>query len=80
MVKPEVIVALVMALVEALKRKAGLSTRWAPVASLALAGLLNTGNAWLGDGDLLKGLLDGLLLGLVASGVYSGAKATLFSA
>jgi len=80
MMEPEIVVAVVMALVEALKRKAGLSTRFAPVASLVLAGLVNTGNAWLGDGDLLKGLLDGLMLGLVASGVYSGAKATLFNA
>lgn len=71
-------VALVMALVQMLKG-AGLSARWAPLASIGLGLLLSGGNAlaqilpWFGQAWQVA--IMGLVVGLAASGVYSGTKA-----
>lgn len=67
-------VPIVLALVEVAKRS-GLSSKWAPALSVAL-GLLMLG-VWGTEGDVLQNLLEGLVAGLSASGVYSGVKATM---
>lgn len=67
-------VPIVLALVEVAKRS-GLNSRWAPALSVAL-GLVLLG-IWGNEVDVLGNLLEGLVAGLSASGVYSGVKATI---
>jgi hypothetical protein len=63
-------VPVIIALVEMLK-SSGMPSRFAPLAALAIG--ITLGLAW-GSFDL-NGLTTGLLLGLSASGLYSGQKA-----
>lgn len=65
------IVTIIMGLVELIK-KVGLSSRFAPLFSLVFGILL----AALGQGGFsVDSIISGLVLGLVASGFWSGAKA-----
>lgn len=64
-------VPLIVALVEGAKQ-AGLPTRWAPLVSLVL-GLL-VGIIYVAPTDPRQAVLVGLMVGLAASGLYSGTK------
>ena len=68
-----IVVPIIVALVEVAKRS-GLNSKWAPALSVAL-GLVALG-LWGGE-SVLPNLLEGLVAGLAASGVYSGVKATI---
>lgn len=50
----------------------GLPSKWAPIISL----VLGLGVSFLVGGPLLTVILAGLIVGLSASGLYSGSKAT----
>ena len=68
-----VFVPIVIGLVEVLKRTVGINTRLAPLAAL----LFGAGLA-LGYGGLsFEALLQGVVVGLTAAGLYSSAKTTL---
>lgn len=69
-----IIVAVILGLVEVLKTL-GLTEKFAPVASIVL-GIMG-GVIYLYPQDLKAGILMGLIMGLSASGAYSGTK-TLF--
>ena len=68
------IVPLIMGVVELLKRL-GLSAKFAALAS-AILGII-VGLVYVSPGDVAKGILVGLSLGLAASGLYSGTKNTI---
>lgn len=65
-------VAILIALVELVK-KVGLPTQFAPLASLALG----IGLSFLAAGVSVDNLVVGLVLGLSASGLWSGTKSVL---
>lgn len=69
-----VVVALIVGVVEALKRMFGLGKRWTP----GIAVLLSIGamGLWLYPGDWKMALFYGIMAGLSAVGLYSGAKNT----
>ena len=67
-------VPMVMAIVEILKRTGLIRSRFAPLTSLVMGVALFY---FFCTGVLLDCLLEGLLTGLTASGLYSGAKATV---
>lgn len=69
-----IIVAVILGLVEVLKTL-GLTEKFAPVASIAL-GIMG-GVIYLYPQDLKAGILMGLIMGLSASGAYSGTKTLL---
>lgn len=65
-----VVVALILGIVEMSKRL-GLPSKWSPVLSLVL------GVAYsftLGEGAAAELIVEGIVLGLTASGLYSGTK------
>ncbi|MED4052926.1 transposase [Niallia taxi] len=66
-----VFIAVIIALVELLKRSLDLPTKMAPLVSALLG--LPVGILYL-DVDLKTGILFGLIIGLSAGGVYSGFK------
>lgn len=66
--------AIIVGLMQAVKT-AGLPSRWAPLASIALGELLALAYVMAGEMDWLGGLVLGLVAGLTASGLYSGQKA-----
>jgi len=66
-------IPVVLGVVSAIK-KVGLSSRWAPIVSLVLGlGL----SFFLGGDTTFQVVLQGLVVGLSASGLYSGTKATV---
>ena len=68
-----VFVPIVIGLVEVLKRVVGINTRLVPLVAL----LFGAGLA-LGSGGLsFESLLQGVVVGLTAAGLYSSAKTTL---
>ncbi|MFD1444341.1 hypothetical protein [Thermoactinomyces vulgaris] len=64
------LIPIILGVCEVLKQL-GLPNRWAPLASLALG--VVAGVFFL-PGNILEGVLQGLVLGLSASGLYSGPK------
>jgi len=74
MVEFSIVVAVIVGLVEAVKRATNLDTRFAPIVSVVL-GLLIVG--LFGVEGVTSNLLDGIIAGLTASGLYSGTRATL---
>lgn len=68
-----ILVPVVIGIIEVVKL-AGLPSRFAPLLSLVLGVL---GATYLVGGDLAVTVLQGLIVGLSASGLYSGTKATL---
>ncbi len=64
-------IPIVIGIVEVLKR-VGLKDKFAPVASIILGVVL--GILYGSDGDIKKGVLQGIYFGLSASGLYSGTK------
>lgn len=66
-------IPVVLGVVSAIK-VAGLPDKWAPVASLVFGLVV----AFVAGGTLLVEVLGGLVVGLSASGLYSGTKATFF--
>lgn len=69
-----ILIAVIIGLVEAAKWS-GLPKRFAPGLSLVL-GVVG-GIVYIFPGDVAMGVLIGLVMGLSASGMYSGTKATL---
>jgi hypothetical protein len=65
------IIPLVMGLSEVVKRM-GLNAKFIPLVDLALG--LAAGIVFLSPGDLKIGIVQGLFIGLSASGLYSGVK------
>lgn len=74
MLEFSIVIAVIVGLVEAIKRATNLDTRFAPIVSIAI-GLLIVG--LFGVEGVTSNLLDGIIAGLTASGLYSGTKATL---
>lgn len=76
-----IVVGLVMVLVGVVKTfkpftsKIGKLT--VPLLVFAIAGLLNTINAFVFDGQILEALKDGFILGAAAGGIYSMGKAAM---
>lgn len=68
------IVPLILGVVELLKQ-VGLPQKFAPLVS-AVIGII-IGIFYIAPGDLLKGILLGLVMGLSATGLYSGTKTTV---
>ncbi|KXH81804.1 hypothetical protein [Sporosarcina sp. HYO08] len=68
------IIPLILGIVEMFKR-AGINAKWLPFISLALG--IAIGIVYVANGDWKQGLLVGAMLGLSASGLYSGTKNTL---
>lgn len=65
------LIPIITILVDVIK-KAGLPTKFAPLASIILgvmAGLIFENN-----GDIKNGIITGLIMGMSASGLYSGGK------
>lgn len=77
MIEISIIVAVVVGLTEAIKIL-GLPSRFSPIVSIALAISLSFLTNTTGLATQIV-LFDGLLIGLMASGLYSGAKATIFN-
>lgn len=69
---PVIIVAVV-----SLVRRAGVPSRWAPVAAVVSGMLAGVAARYLGDtdGSLTFFLVTGFMEGLAAAGLYSGVKA-----
>lgn len=68
------LIPLIMGLVEAFKR-AGVSKRFLPLLSIVIG--IGIGVVYLTEFDLKQGVLVGTILGLSASGLYSGTKNTM---
>lgn len=67
-------IPVVLGLVEVMKRL-GLPTKWAPLASLALGLVFSF--FYLAPGEPGKAILTGIVVGLGASGLWSGSKTTM---
>lgn len=67
-----ILVPVVVGVIEACKM-AGLPSRWAPILSI----LLGIGGAGFLGGDLQDIVIQGMVVGLSASGLYSATRATL---
>ncbi len=63
----------IVGIVELLKRL-GMSSKWAPLASVALG--LISGYFYVAPGNLTQAILSGIGLGLAAVGLWSGPKNT----
>lgn len=68
------IIPLIVGVVELLKQL-GLPQKWAALASVIMGILV--GIFYIAPGDILKGILEGLAIGLAAIGLYSGTKNTI---
>lgn len=68
------IVPLIIGLV-AVAKKSGVPTKILPVLSLGVG--LGVGILYASNGDIKQGVLVGAMLGLSASGLYSGTKAVV---
>ena len=74
MIETTIIVAVIIGIVEAIKRTGYLDTRW----SALVAVLLGVALAWFSnEGDLTDALFLGVVSGLMAAGLYSGTKAVV---
>lgn len=69
-----VLIPLILGLVELFKR-AGISSKVLPFIALVLG--IVVGVVYIAEFDLKQGILIGAMLGLSASGLYSGAKNTI---
>lgn len=67
-----ILVSLIIGIVEVFKR-AGLNIRYAPIVGLALG----TFGAYFMFGGTVESVVQGLIAGLTASGMWSGVKTTL---
>ena len=68
------VVAIVVGLVEAIKRAVNLDSRFAPLVSLVFGvGIMSA----VGTDTIAMNIFEGVIIGLTASGLYSGTKATL---
>lgn len=66
-------IPVVLGLVELMKRL-GLPSKWAPLTSMALG--LVSGFFYMAPGEPAKAILTGIVVGLGASGLWSGSKTT----
>lgn len=73
MIDLTIAVPVIMAIVSAAKT-AGLPSKFAAIVSI-LIGVI--GFYFMGSAEIVVNIFDGVLAGLAASGLYSGAKATL---
>lgn len=64
--------AVITALVQGLKTSFGIPGRWNFVLAVVLGVVLSVAVSFSGDGFGVAAVLDGLLVGLGASGLYSG--------
>ena len=68
------VVAIVVGLVETIKRAVNLDSRFAPLVSLVFGvGIMLA----VGTDTIAMNIFEGVIIGLTASGLYSGTKATL---
>ena len=68
------VIAIIVALVQVAKT-AGLPSRFAPLLSLGVGILYGIAGSYLGEGlPLVEGIMAGVVMGLSASGLYSGGK------
>jgi len=68
-----IVVAVIIGVVEAIKRTGFVDSKWSAV----LAIVLGVAWAWFSDGSSAEALFGGVIAGLTAAGLFSGAKATL---
>lgn len=68
------IVPLLIGILEVFK-KIGLNERYIPIFSVILG--IGLGIALFSEGDFLKGIIQGIFIGLSAVGLYSGTKNTI---
>lgn len=66
-----VLTAIVIALAELVK-KMGVPAKYVPLFALCIG--IVAGIVYLNPGDVQKGILNGVIIGLAASGLYSGTK------
>lgn len=68
--------AIIVGLVEAIKRTGYLTSKWSAIVAIIIgvAYFLATGEA-----DVTGNVIEGIISGLTAAGLYSGARATLFN-
>lgn len=59
-------------------KKIGISNRVIPVISIVIGIIF--GIIFYGEGDLKKGILAGMVMGMSASGLYSNGKSVLYGA
>lgn len=69
-----IIIAAIIGITEAAKRS-GMSSKWAPLVSLALG--IGASFAFITHPDVPSAILEGIILGLTAAGLYSGTKAVV---
>ena len=68
------VVAIVVGLVEAIKRAVNLDSKFAPLVSLIFGIVIMSA---VGTDTIVMNIFEGVIIGLTASGLYSGTKATL---
>jgi hypothetical protein len=73
MITIAIAVPVIIALVSAIKG-VGLDSKYAPIVSILLGISFMAGG---GEGTIFMKIFEGIIAGLSASGLYSGAKATL---
>lgn len=66
--------AVIIGMVEAFKRSKLLSSRFSPLVAITLGIVFMYFGS---DGDTFNRIIEGVIAGLTASGLYSGTKATL---
>jgi hypothetical protein len=74
MIDVSLVVAVIVGVVEAIKRTGYVAPRFSAVLAIALGIAFSH---LFGEGDAMVRVFEGLMAGLMAAGLYSGAKAAL---
>lgn len=75
MLEGQVIIGLVMALVELIKRRGWADSSALPFVAVGLGAILNGLNAYAFGGEVAQAVKDGITLAGLTMGIWSGAKA-----
>lgn len=67
-------VAVIVGVIEVIKRASGLNTRYVPLLAVIL-GIITY--IFLGDSDIVENILTGIIVGLSSIGLYAGTKKTV---
>lgn len=70
MIEASIIIALIVGIVEAAKRT-GMDSRWAPILAIVLGVAYSFGMT---EVDVAVNVVEGIIYGLTAAGLYSGTK------